>query len=196
MCSGWWLTGPLKGSVTFINVKWMFADEIMSFPSEFVFDCTIETYFFFLKLIWNNMFCEKRCTLNWYHGIEMILLESMQFLLILHISKWFPYTYFTTYSLCWPTESCLVWKWLLCELCFIHHYTISNVQFLPTKFHQNSNTSLILKCLWYSDPYSRYGNGAVELPNLKPPLMQVKKNVTNFFIFFTITVKARSHQGW
>ncbi len=29
---------------------------------------------------------------------------------------------------CWPTESCLVWKSLLCELCFIQCYTIDNRQ--------------------------------------------------------------------
>jgi len=26
----------------------------------------------------------------------------------------------------WPTESCLVQKWLLCELCFIYRYTVHN----------------------------------------------------------------------
>jgi len=29
-------------------------------------------------------------------------------------------------SLHWPTESCLVWKGLLCELYFMHHYTIDS----------------------------------------------------------------------
>ncbi len=27
-------------------------------------------------------------------------------------------------------ERCLIWKWLLCELCFIHRYTIDNRQWM------------------------------------------------------------------
>ncbi len=31
-------------------------------------------------------------------------------------------------SLHWPTESCFVWKWSLCERCFMHYYNIDNKQ--------------------------------------------------------------------
>lgn len=33
-------------------------------------------------------------------------------------------------SLHWPTEFCLVWKQLLCKLCFIQRYTIENRQWM------------------------------------------------------------------
>lgn len=34
----------------------------------------------------------------------------------------------------WPTLICLVWKWLLCEMCFIHCYTIDNQQWISMNF--------------------------------------------------------------
>lgn len=39
-------------------------------------------------------------------------------------------------SLHWPTDSCLVWKWRLCDLCYIHRYTIDNWHwtFCPQNF--------------------------------------------------------------
>lgn len=48
---------------------------------------------------------------------------------------------------------CLVWKWLLCEMLFKHHYTVSNKQltFSPVNCDRALRPNW---CAWYSDMFS------------------------------------------
>ncbi len=44
----------------------------------------------------------------------------------------------------WPTESCLIWNWCLCELCFIYCYTIDNRKWMFCPLHFANETRLCL----------------------------------------------------
>ncbi len=69
----------------------------------------------------------------------------------------------------WPTESCLIWKWLLRELCFMHSYTIDNKQwtFFPMKirwYFTNVTTCFdLLQFTWPRRPnIYKYGEATQE----------------------------------
>lgn len=60
----------------------------------------------------------------------------------------------------WPTEFCLVWKRLLCKLCFIHRYTIENRQWMnfavilvmwPQSQSQKTENGEVLRTLAYKN---------------------------------------------
>ncbi len=49
----------------------------------------------------------------------------------------------------WPTESCLIWNWCLCELCFIYCYTIDNRKWMFCPLHFANETRLCLYGLFF-----------------------------------------------
>lgn len=56
-----------------------------------------------------------------------------------------------------PSENCLDWKWLLCELCFVHRHTIDNRQW--TFFAPNFTKILLMwPHIWTSNLLEHLSN--------------------------------------